>query len=108
MTTNTHDGQRRLTGGGTVDVTTYTAWDASGRPTAGTQTGVGHSTALADDPRRWRPLLDEGSTTNGAVVTATETYDADGILFRRTQHSSISNSTGTRTTTIRSTAQACK
>jgi YD repeat-containing protein len=74
--TYTYDGQRRLVSmiPSTGAVTTYTAWDSSGRPTAGTISSGGSITNVYDDAARTQTQTQSAS---GAVSTLT--YDANGI-----------------------------
>jgi hypothetical protein len=76
-----YDAQKRLVSviaesrpSGQRSVTTYTAWDAEGRPTMGTISSGARTTALAityDNVRRSQSL-----TQNG--VTCTQTFDPNG------------------------------
>lgn len=82
-----YDGQRRVTRivenrspGGTTTFT-YTAWDASRRPTAGTEaepSGTSSLTITYNDTARTRTVRKDGSL--GQTVT-TETYDANGTVL---------------------------
>ncbi len=112
---NTYDAQHRHvseinTGDGPADVytTTNTAWDASGRPTAGNMVypgGVASSFTFSyNDAARSETKVE---TTGGTVVTATQTYTADGNPLLRTQTTNGSPAVSTRTSTIAATAQAC-
>jgi len=83
-TVNRYDAQRRLIGitsqgGGATNVITSTAWDAAGRPTAGT------------------------NSTGGPF---TITYDENGNPSQLVQ--SYGGTTVTTRTTINSTGQACR
>lgn len=105
---HTYDGQRRLlqtvgtssVAGQTVtSTTTYTAWDASGRPTAGTTATAGFSTSVNytyDNATRTQ------STTNSGV-TCSQTFDANGIPTVGT----CSNGAQTTFTTL-TTLQVCR
>lgn len=105
----TFDGNRRVvravnTSPAGVSTTTYTAWDASGRPTVGTDVGPGFNNTLAIS-------YDAGSRTrttsiNGGAVTTTETFDANGNLIR--QVSSGGGSTTTSNITVGATQRICK
>lgn len=116
-TTNEYDAQRRLTRS-TIDspgfapsVTTYTAWDASGRPTAATNPGQGFTVALTwayDDATRTTTATEKQTQAPlSPLMTYTQSYTADGEPLFSTDQSN-QDVIGTRTTTITSTAQVCK
>jgi YD repeat-containing protein len=98
-----YDGQRRLTsftsGGST---TTYTAWDSSGRPTAGSFPGTSIANVYNDSAR----TLTQTQTSGSATSVTTTTYDANGtnVMIVNTSGSVVS----TTTITVTSTAQVCK
>jgi YD repeat-containing protein len=99
--TFTYDGQRRLVSitPNVGSPTTYTAWDSSGRPTAGSSGGQSITFVYNDSARSFT------STLPGNVVS-TMTFDANGIPT-----SSVVASGGITTTTTfvtTSTAQVCK
>lgn len=104
--TNTYDAQRRLVREtGNNYTTTYTAWDAAGRPTAATSTNNGQTlqmTMVYDDAARTLLLTTSG---RGFSQACTSTFDVNGT--------NISNVCGsgatavTATTTIQTTAQVC-
>jgi hypothetical protein len=110
-TTNTFDGQRRLTstqsnggvGIGTISsTTTYTAWDSSGRPTAGTlalSPGGTFSVSIAYDAGN------RTATRNSGLNVCTQTHDANGNITREV---CTGTSPSTTTVTINSTQQICK
>ena len=103
--TNAFDAQRRLqtvttSPGG---VTTYTAWDNSGRPTTGTtNTGV-TITNVYDNTARTVTQTQVGGGTNTVNV---QSFDTNGIQTTSVVTGSAGSSTTTFTTT--STTQVCK
>jgi hypothetical protein len=101
--TYTYDGQRRLKSmtsiGGT---TTYTAWDNSGRPTAGTSNGITIANVYNDAAR----TLTQTQTSNGGQSVNVQTFDANGIQLKVVN--TDSNGTSTTTYNNTSTAQVCK
>lgn len=102
--TNAYDAQRRLTGfstavPGQTIVTTYTAWDASGRPTAGSRGGAALTLAYNDAART------QTVTIAGLGMEVT-THDANGNVTSIAQ--SYGAATVTTTTAIASTAVVCK
>jgi YD repeat-containing protein len=99
----TYDSLRRLTSfssGGSA--TTYTAWDASGRPTAGSFAGTTISNVYNDAAR----TTTQTQTMGGTVSTTTSTFDANGIQL--TVVNTTAGITSTTTFTNTSTAQVCK
>ena len=109
--TNTFDSNGRVTGfsarsaGGTITMR-YSAWDALGRPTAGTmQSPAGASTQTItynDTARTMTEVLD----TRGITSTMTYTYDESGNL--RSTASTVTRGQGSTTTvTPRSSATIC-
>jgi YD repeat-containing protein len=104
--TYTYDAQRRLTSfassaGGSA--TTYTAWDGSGRPTAGGFPGTTISNVYDDTART---LAQSQTPTSGGVSTTTVTYDANGNQIQSVNKSG--NVTVTTTYANTATAQVCK
>lgn len=103
--TLTHDGRKRLTTiaavsqpGGQTSTTTYTAWDAAGRPTAGTLASGRQSTAQTmryDDSTRTQTI-----STNGQMCT--QTFDENGNPAAGACGGS------TATTTVLTTQQICR
>jgi YD repeat-containing protein len=101
--TYSYDGQRRLTqvvfrfDGGAVQTATYTAWDASGRPTNAT---VGGMNLLYSYDDRERILT---ITTLGTGAVQTHAFDANGNQIREAvaSGSSVENWTWTITATER-------
>ena len=98
--TYNYDAQRRLTGvtnsvGGN---TTYTAWDSSGRPTAGNTGGASISFTYNDAARTQMQVQPSGNSTL--------TYDANGNIISIVVTSSGQTSTTTYNNT--STATVCK
>lgn len=98
---NTYDTSNRLTGfttrsaGGTITVR-YTAWDATGRPTAGTMQGPGQSSTLSiayDDK-----ALTQTETTTTRNLTSVMTYQYDQSGNMRGTTSSITGGQGSTTT----------
>ena len=79
--TNSFDGNRRMiktvnTSASGDSTTTYTSWDAAGRPTAAADVGKGFSNTRAisyDDVARTRTTI-----VNGGPLRTVETFDADG------------------------------
>lgn len=106
---HTFDGSRRLVSASNVSAagtgtTTYTAWDASGRPTAGNDVGTGYSNALTityDNTARTRT-----TSYNGGLVTTIEAFDANGNPVNHVSAGGASVSTTTFTT--RATQRVCK
>jgi YD repeat-containing protein len=102
--TNQYDAQGRLTtatneAAGTTITTTYTAWDATGRPTAGKNSVTGPLTITYDDATRT-------ATTKSAGGTQAQSYDANGNPSMLVQ--TYGESVFKTTTSIKSTAQVCK
>jgi hypothetical protein len=100
--TFTYDSQRRLTAivPNTGNPTTYTAWDSSGRPTAGSSGGASISIAYDNAART------QTQTQTSPAATSTLSFDANGILTSSVVSSGGVTSTTTFTTT--STATVCK
>jgi len=104
--TNTFDGQRRLvqvsnSAGG---VTTYTAWDSAGRPTAGRSNGgLTIANTYDDAAHTWTATQTQ---PNGTTSVATNSFDANGNETRLVLVQG--NTTTTTTFTITSTATVCK
>jgi hypothetical protein len=114
LSTNTFDAQRRQTsqtldgGEGNPYVSTYTAWDGAGRPTAGRQLARNWDRSLAmvyDDASR---TVTRTETSGTQVTTFVEVYDTNGELAHRTQSANYHPDVVTRATTVSSTAQVCK
>jgi hypothetical protein len=105
----TYDGQRRLmrtVEQGTGGTNTYTTWDSSGRPTAGTNPGppAATYTYAYSDANRTETL----TTVAGALnVTTTTTYSADGIVTN-INNAIASGATTTYVITPVGTAKVCK
>lgn len=108
--TNTYDGQQRLTSTAVVNdvttaTTTFTAWDSARRPTAGTMvtTSPGGTQTF--------PVTNTYDNSNRTVVRVTalnrctQTHDQNGNVIAETCTGTTPSST---TTTIASTAQACR
>ncbi len=80
--TNTFDANRRIvktvnTSTSGDSTTSYTAWDAAGRPTGATDVGKGFNntrTISYDDAARTKTTV-----VNGGPLRTVETFDADGI-----------------------------
>jgi len=101
-----YDAQKRLVSiiaesrpSGQRSITTYTAWDAEGRPTAATIAAAGQATTLAiryDNARRSQSM-----TSNG--VTCTQTFDQNG-------NPAVSSCEGgsSASTTILATQRICR
>ena len=108
---NSFDGTNRLTGfqsrtqGGTSNVR-YSAWDSSGRPTAGTmQSPVSSSTVQFSYDEKARTQT-QTTTTSGITSTITTTYDQNGNM--RASNSSVTRGTPSTTTwTSHSSATVC-
>lgn len=109
--THAYDAQRRLVStelvtapipviGSLTTTTTFSAWDSSGRPTAGVATGAGGSTVTIsyDTPNRT-------STRNTGLNTCTQTYDQNGILTREVCTGTTASTT---VVTVNGTQQVCK
>lgn len=110
--TNTYDAQRRVVRTTGVSaavppvttVTTYTTWDASGRPTTAREVGPNFDNTRIityDDAQRTRT-----NTVNGTPVVTVETFDADGNILRQVATGGSAVSTTVFTTTA--TASVCK
>jgi YD repeat-containing protein len=79
----------------------YSAWDGSGRPTAGVIVGGPAETYTYNDAARTTTLVQASA---GQVTTTVYTYDANGNLV-----SAVVNSGEFVTrNTVQSTAQVCK
>ncbi|MCC7008949.1 MAG: hypothetical protein IT184_09050 [Acidobacteria bacterium] len=102
---NGYDGQRRLTGftnsssGGAIN-TVYTAWDSSGRPTAGSGSATGALTIVYNDAAR------TATTTITGLGVQVATYDANGNPVTLLQNYGAGSVT--TTTTILATGTVCK
>jgi YD repeat-containing protein len=104
--TFTYDAQRRLTKitSNLGVVTAYSAWDASGRPTAGSLSNGTTITFVYDDAARtWTQTQ---VPTTGTRSVSTETFDANGIPIKSVVVQG--NVTTTTTFTTTSTAQVCR
>src|SRR5690606_22758485 len=101
-----YDGQNRLTREETAGaVTTYTAWDGQGRPTAGTSVLATNTNQLAityNDAQRVRTTT---STTLGQATVCSMTYDANGNPAA--QACTGGGMTTTTTITTTATTQIC-
>jgi YD repeat-containing protein len=107
--TNSYDSQRRLTSVAVVTspvplstTFTYSAWDASGRPTAGTfaiSPGPNGSVSIAYDN------ANRTVTRNDGLNTCIQTYDPNGNIQRET---CTGTSPSTTTVSVQSTLQICK
>jgi YD repeat-containing protein len=86
------------TGGATI-TTSYAAWDAHGRPTAGTISPGGPIKIVYDDAART-------ATTHRSFGTETQTYDENGNTVRIVQR--YGSQVVTTTTKINATARICK
>lgn len=108
--THTYDAQRRLLATAVVTTvpfagllstnTSYSAWDGSGRPTAGATTGDGASGVSIS--------YDNGSRTatqNRGLNTCTQTYDQNGILTREV---CTGTTPSTTVVTVNATQQVCR
>jgi YD repeat-containing protein len=94
---------------GSPTTTTYTEWDAAGRPTRVRDTGPGFNNTRVvtyDDAQRTRTtkVIPEGQSQ--AVITTIETFDADGNPVR--QVASGGPSASATTITINSTERVCR
>ncbi len=110
-TTNSFDGNNRLTGfqarsqGGTVTVR-YSAWDASGRPTGGTMQSAVQSSTVQFSYDDKALTQTQTTTTRDLVSTITTTYDQNGNM--RASNSTITRGTASTTTwTPHSSATVC-
>lgn len=97
-TTLTYDGQNRLTQLGT---TSYTAWDSSGRPTAGTQTGRAGPISWSFSYDNSTRIKTSTSILNGVPTAVSTTFDVNGNVI------GISGAGTTSVTTVLSTATVC-
>jgi YD repeat-containing protein len=101
-----YDSQRRLVSSTTgVVVTTYTAWDNLGRPTAGSYPGTTIANTYNDSTRTWVQMY-RGGVTGAGNWTTTVTYDANGAQTSVVTISGAVTETTTFNTTA--TAQVCK
>jgi len=111
-TTFTYDSQGRLlkeVTSGSPATTTYTEWDAAGRPTRVKDVGPGFNNTRVvsyDDGQRTRTtrVIPEGQAQ--AVVTTVETFNADGNPVR--QAATGGPSTSTTTITVNTTERVCR
>ena len=110
-TTNTFDGNRRIiktlnTSASGESTTTYTAWDAAGRPTQASDVGRGFSNTRAisyDNVARTRTTV-----VNGGQLKTVETFDANGLQIA-TETTSVAQSMASKTTvTIAASQSVCK
>lgn len=105
--TNSYDGQRRLTReDGSGYVTTYTAWDASGRPTSATSVNAGQTLALAMTYNDTARSLVTMTTTGGGSQSCSSTFDATGTNVSNVCGSGATQVTAT--TTVQATQQVCR
>ena len=106
---NTYDAQKRLTSTAVVtqlppisSTFTFSAWDSSGRPTAGTLTlspgGQNPVSFTYDNANRT-------STRNTGLNICTQTHDVNGIIVRE---SCTGTDPSTTVVTINSTQQICR
>lgn len=104
--TFTYDSQRRLTAitSNLGVVTTYSAWDPSGRPTTGSLSNGTTITFVYDDAARTWTQTQVPAT--GTRSVSTETFDANGIPIKSVVVQG--NVTTTTTFTTTSTAQVCR
>ena len=109
--TNTFDGTNRLTGfqtrsqGGTITVR-YTAWDALGRPTAGTMQSPAQSSTLQISYDDKALTQTERTTTRNLTSTMTTAFDQHGNI--RSIQSTVTGGQGSTTTwTSHSSATVC-
>ena len=101
--TYSYDSQRRLTQfTGPGGPTTYTAWDSSGRPTAGAYSGSSLSYAYNDAARTLTLTTISGSMTSVDTIT----FDANGTNIMEVVKTG--SNTSTTTHTITSTDRVCK
>jgi hypothetical protein len=102
--TYVYDAQRRLTQllSGTSS-TTFTSWDSSGRPTAGSLTTGAPVTIAYDNTARTQT---QTTGVGGAAIIVTTTFDTTGIPIKVVTQ----DDTGTATTTtqVTTTGQICK
>jgi len=108
--TNSYDAQRRLAStvvstqtpiGPITATTTFSAWDSSGRPTSGTQTGDGAAGQISysyDNANR-------SVTRIIGLNTCTQTYDPNGIVIKEVCTGTTPSTTNV---TINSTQSICK
>jgi YD repeat-containing protein len=104
--TFTYDAQRRLTKitNNLGVVTSYSAWDASGRPTTGSLVDGTTITFVYDDAARTWTQTQVPPTAARSV--STETFDGNGIPIKSVVVQG--NVTTTTTFTTTSTAQVCR
>src|SRR5262245_32719277 len=108
---NSFDTTNRLTGFttrnpyGSINVR-YSAWDASGRPTAGTMQGPGQTSAISIAYNDKALTTTETTTTQGLVSTMTYQYDQQGNM-RGTTSTITKGQPSTTTITPHSSATLC-
>jgi hypothetical protein len=110
--TNSFDANGRLTGSTHVrpsgrTLTRYTAWDGSGRPTAGTVESATQSSQVTiayDDAARTSTIT---TNTGSLLITGTQTYDVNGNPRLYTQRSNLDTAVSTTTTTPTASASVC-
>jgi hypothetical protein len=111
--TNSYDTQGRLKKivnsmrSGSI-ITLYTAWDGSGRPTAGTLQSPASSSTLALSYNDQAGTLTTTTTTGSFVAVGTQTFDANGNPTVYVQRSNTGPDVSTTTTTSVSTATVCQ
>jgi YD repeat-containing protein len=88
---------------GVSSTTTYTAWDSSGRPTAGSFPGTTIANSYNDATRTWVQTL---TPARGGASTTTTTFDANGNQV--TVVNTSGNVTSTTTFNTTATARVCK
>lgn len=109
--TNTFDSNRRIvktvnTSGNGESTTTYTAWDAAGRPTRASDVGKGFSNTRAisyDDAARTRTTV-----VNGGPLRTVETLSADGNQIATLTTSGGATLATKATVTITASQSVCK
>jgi hypothetical protein len=112
--TNSFDGQKRWTQNlastpGTASViTTYTAWDSTGRPTAGNlMTAAGLTTIAFTYNDAARTQTQTSSTPGFPTYSGVSTFDANGNMTQNV--ATVGGTTVvTNTVTIATTARVCK
>src|SRR5262249_14934201 len=101
-----YDSQRRVVQltNGTSATTTYTAWDASGRPTAGTTSGGDTMSLVYDDGARTYTVTQKPAS--GTPSVSTLSFDANGAQTKIVLVQGAVTTTTTFTNT--ETASVCK
>ena len=111
-TTYSYDAQNHLLtarDAATGSTTTYSAWDAAGRPLAGTNAGPPSANYTLVHNASTRQTVTTSTVSNGVVITTTQTYDTNGTQTgSNVTVTGVAGSNVTTSTTVLTTAQTCK